>query len=654
MKRYANALSLLFLGAVLINCDAGSTPAGLTEPSGPPATLAVLMYADNPPTPLEVKLAEGAPDQTASSNMLAADGPSLALLTPDAPNMAVDVNVPHVVGIPFAPEPSPATLIKPSFCDDCVSEMLPIGFDFKFFGVTYNKYYVSSNGFLGFIPVTNSACCNLPTFPNATPPNAIVAFAWTDLNPSNGGAVKIETRGTAPNRRLVVAFENVPWHNDATQRVTTQVILRERTNEVEIHTTSMTATHMGPYSTQGVEDPTGKKALFVSGRVKSANKLTNDAVRFVTQSPDLATPVSIGLGNLKQVYDGTPRIPSVFTTPGGVTVQLKYGTNASTTAPVSVGSFPVTATPVDPAFVGSATGTLVVEPASQAISFPALPDRTYGDAAFTVTAAGGPSTSPVTFSLGAGSVGCALSGSTVTITGATATGQFCTIVASQAGDANHTAAADVVRSFAIARAVPQITWAPQSLTLGEALGAAQLSAVAAGVDGVSLAGTFTYSPAAGTVLPVGSHNLSATFTPTDVANYTDASATTTVAVRYSTVAGHYFLAPVNRGKDPISAFRIRSTIPVKFQLFGADGVTPVSSAVATISVSRVPDVTATAVEQAVVSTVPDQGNRFRYDVAGEHYIFNLSTDAWTPGFYRITASLDDGSTIVQDVEALGQ
>ena len=73
--------------------------------------------------------------------------------------------------------------------------------------------------------------------------------------------------------------------------------------------------------------------------------------------------------------------------------------------------------------------------------------------------------------------------------------------------------------------VPVITWsAPAAITYGTALSATQLNASS------TIAGTFTYSPAAGTVLAVGSHTLMATFTPTDTTDYADATATVTLTV----------------------------------------------------------------------------------------------------------------------------
>ena len=47
-------------------------------------------------------------------------------------------------------------------------------------------------------------------------------------------------------------------------------------------------------------------------------------------------------------------------------------------------------------------------------------------------------------------------------------------------------------------------------------------------------GTFSYSPALGTVLGVGSHALSVTFTPDDAVNYNGGHATVTVTVGKAT------------------------------------------------------------------------------------------------------------------------
>lgn len=70
-----------------------------------------------------------------------------------------------------------------------------------------------------------------------------------------------------------------------------------------------------------------------------------------------------------------------------------------------------------------------------------------------------------------------------------------------------------------------ISWgAPPSIYYGTPLSGTQLNATA------NVAGTFTYSPAAGTVLTAGTHTLSATFTPADTKDYTSTSVSVSLTV----------------------------------------------------------------------------------------------------------------------------
>jgi hypothetical protein len=75
---------------------------------------------------------------------------------------------------------------------------------------------------------------------------------------------------------------------------------------------------------------------------------------------------------------------------------------------------------------------------------------------------------------------------------------------------------------------PSITWTPAALTYGTALGSAQLNASS------TVAGTFVYTPASGTVETGGQHTLSVTFTPTDTTDYSTATAQVTVTVNQAT------------------------------------------------------------------------------------------------------------------------
>ena len=90
-------------------------------------------------------------------------------------------------------------------------------------------------------------------------------------------------------------------------------------------------------------------------------------------------------------------------------------------------------------------------------------------------------------------------------------------------------------SLVVNKAAPVVAWTmPGSITQGTPLSATQLDATAAGVTGLSLPGTFAYTPAAGTVLGAGTQTLSVLFTPADAADYTTAVQTTTIAVGKAT------------------------------------------------------------------------------------------------------------------------
>jgi hypothetical protein len=97
------------------------------------------------------------------------------------------------------------------------------------------------------------------------------------------------------------------------------------------------------------------------------------------------------------------------------------------------------------------------------------------------------------------------------------------------GSANYDAAVNTT-TLTIVKAVPSLQWVPGpgSIVHGTPLDAAQLGATA------SVPGTFSYSPAAGTVLDAGTHTLTATFTPTDAANFTTGSMSATVSVTKAT------------------------------------------------------------------------------------------------------------------------
>jgi YVTN family beta-propeller protein len=92
-------------------------------------------------------------------------------------------------------------------------------------------------------------------------------------------------------------------------------------------------------------------------------------------------------------------------------------------------------------------------------------------------------------------------------------------------------------SINVTQATPTITWSnPANITYGTPLSSTQLDANASNpVSGDTVPGNFVYTPPSGTVFEsVGTQTLSTTFTPTDTANYTTASASVLINVTQAT------------------------------------------------------------------------------------------------------------------------
>ncbi len=135
------------------------------------------------------------------------------------------------------------------------------------------------------------------------------------------------------------------------------------------------------------------------------------------------------------------------------------------------------------------------------------------------------------------------------------TGPHTLTVAAQ--DAVGNQSAPSVVSYTVAQATPTITWAnPAAITYGTPLSATRLNATA------SVAGTFAYTPAAGTVLTAGTQTLSVSFTPTDTNDYTTASASVQLSVTKAASTITWVAPATIVYGTPLSAAQLNATANV--------------------------------------------------------------------------------------------
>jgi len=285
--------------------------------------------------------------------------------------------------VAFAPEAAPSIVPSPVY-DDGILADVPVGFSFSFYGNSYNKLNVYSNGFVTFGPAVQDrdGFYRAALIPSSANPNNLIAFAWMDWSPQAVPAgIRYETRGTAPNRRFILQYSDVPEYH-STGRLTMQLVLSEGSNDVTIYTTKMTISNSSNRWTQGIENATGTDAKFDSIQVVSTKawiprvstfftgiSLTEDAIRFSlvstkdVEKPSISAPEGITQGNDPGLASALVAVGSPVATDncGDVKLSSARSDGAAIDAPYPVGLTTITWTATDAAGnTASATQTVTV------------------------------------------------------------------------------------------------------------------------------------------------------------------------------------------------------------------------------------------------------------------------------------------------------
>jgi len=223
---------------------------------------------------------------------------------------------------------------------------IPLGFNFNFFGTTYNTITIGTNGtvFFGTNPTVGDFTFN--TLPSTTEPfNMVAVLAMdNDLRNASSGAIKYWTEGVAPNRKFVVSYENVQEFN-ASEFSTAQAIFYETVGEIEVHVTS--STNIDRNKLVGVNNGDGTIGVlaFASGTTVSTNNpiINPFAFRFVPPANYTTIWTATNTFGTTTIASGT----NIFTqtvTPSETTVYAVSYTNQTTGCTNAPGSADVTVT----------------------------------------------------------------------------------------------------------------------------------------------------------------------------------------------------------------------------------------------------------------------------------------------------------------------
>lgn len=154
--------------------------------------------------------------------------------------------------------------------DDVFSGVFPIGFTFNFYGTPYTQLVIGSNGMLSFNTTLAGGYCpwpiNAALLGNASALNAICG-PWCDILISSGGSITRTTTGVAPNRKFAVTWCGTAMYSCTTQWTTSQIIIYETSNLVEVHTAHKTICGWNSgRAITGVQNAAGSMATVAPGR----------------------------------------------------------------------------------------------------------------------------------------------------------------------------------------------------------------------------------------------------------------------------------------------------------------------------------------------------------------------------------------------------
>lgn len=171
--------------------------------------------------------------------------------------------------------------------DDLYSGAIQIGFDFDYYGNTYNQLVISTNGFVnfdialanGFSPWSFNAQIEQPSF-NIT--NSIFASFHDLYNPNQVGSLTYAVVGFAPYRKFIVLFENQPHYQCSQLTSTFQLILYETFNfiDVQIVDKPICSTWNGGRTLIGIINQDGSSSLAPPNRNTGTWSASQEGWRF--------------------------------------------------------------------------------------------------------------------------------------------------------------------------------------------------------------------------------------------------------------------------------------------------------------------------------------------------------------------------------------
>lgn len=168
--------------------------------------------------------------------------------------------------------------------DDIYSNVIPIPFPFNFFGETHTAIVIGSNGVCTFeLGEANGGC---PwqfneTNPDNNLPTTAIFCPYHDINPASCGNVKWTSYGEEPCRTFVVNFEGVCLYSCTSVQTSSQLVLYESTNIIEVYLVNKPTCGWNAGATLlGIQNTNGNIGYTPPGRNTGNWAASNEAWQF--------------------------------------------------------------------------------------------------------------------------------------------------------------------------------------------------------------------------------------------------------------------------------------------------------------------------------------------------------------------------------------
>ena len=201
--------------------------------------------------------------------------------------------------IPFSTEDmSLGTTISSNIYDDKYYGPFNIGFDFNFFDEDYNQFWVGTNGWISFSPSSSSNFDPWQTnaIPNSEafhPRNAIFAL-YRDWYIGNSmiSDITYYISGTAPNRKLVVNYIDVPLFSCTSIYGNFQIVLYEGSDIIDVNIIDGPTCLQwnGGRGVSGIQNAEGTLAYVIDSLNNTSFEAYNFSLRYTPCRPQWFDP----------------------------------------------------------------------------------------------------------------------------------------------------------------------------------------------------------------------------------------------------------------------------------------------------------------------------------------------------------------------------